>query len=142
MRVCQPGTVAFHRSMTSVIAYDDGVAVGAATFLNSSATKQEVNFVDGTVTNQGAYTAVFTGHFTSIDSVTIQAGSQHIGMDDFLLQYPGDGDVMQVAKGTAVAALIAGAHSDGHGGTLLTVGDGTVTLVGVDPTSLTADMFV
>lgn len=128
-----------------VSAYDDATLVGTATFTNSNTTRQLVDFVNKTATNQGSYTAVFTGTFASIDRISIDSTGSQIAMDDLLLRYAGTGtagDVIDVPNATDVAALIADATSDGAGGTVLTHSDGTLTLVGVNPASLSADWFV
>ena len=63
-------------------------------------------------------------------------------MDDLLLNYGAPGDVIDVSNGYDVAALAASAATDGHGGTLLTHSQGTVTLVGVDPWDVSEAWFV
>lgn len=128
--------------IVTVNAYDDGNLVGTAVFQNSQATKSLVSFVDGTATNQGAYIATFTGRFTSIDEVRISSPGLHIAMDDLVLRYSGsETDVIQVPIGTDLAALMATATSDGHGGTMLATAEGTLTIAGVLPASVNSSWF-
>jgi hypothetical protein len=126
----------------TITAYDDAIAVGTAVFTASPSDKVFIDFASESATGAAV---VFTGNFNSIDDVVLHASNfSTVLADDLLLKYvtPGDGDLIQVATGTDMTALLAGAQSDGDGGTLLTFDTGTVTLVGVDPATLTADMFV
>lgn len=119
-------------------AYDDGEAVGSATF----SLGQTKTFIDFS-------TAVeVTGRFTSVDTISVDGlGTyegdplSHVAMDDLTLSY-GEGDLIDVADGTDIAALIASAVSDGMGGATLSHDGGSLTLVGIAPEDVSADWFV
>lgn len=124
----------------TIEAYDDNVLVGTAT-LSLDPTQTFVVLAD--YSNAG-------NRFTSIDKVVIDGAGgtpwgsdgSHVAMDDLLLNYGAPGDVIDVSNGYDVAALAASAATDGHGGTLLTHSQGTVTLVGVDPWDVSEAWFV
>lgn len=91
------------------------------------------------------------GRFTSIDRVRIvnrgaDYGSNfNVAFDDIRIRYagtPGDGDRIDVPDGTNIAALVASAASDGHGGTLLKYQGGQLDLEGVAAGSVSAAWFV
>lgn len=122
-------------------AFDDSVSVGTATVALTGSVKTTINFAAGTAT--GTTSAVFTGRFTSVDKITFTTPGGNIAMDDFLLRYrDGEGDVIDVPAGTDIAALVASATSDGHGGTMLAHAGGTLDLVGVNPADVSASWFV
>jgi hypothetical protein len=54
----------------------------------------------------------------------------------------GGGDKIDVPVGTNIAALVASAASDGHGGTLLKDQGGQLDLQGIAPASVSADWFI
>jgi hypothetical protein len=122
----------------TVNAYDDDVLVGTATLVLDP-TKELIDF---------SLYADANNRFTSIDTVEIVGeggtgvGGEHVAMDDIVLAYGEPGDLIDVPDGCDITALLASAVSDGHGGTVLTCGTDTLTLTGVAPGELTADMFV
>lgn len=138
--------------LVTVNAYDDGQLVGTATLQLDSDVKSFVNFMAGTAT--GVDSAVFSGRFTSIDAISMDGTGgttqpsttgfgTHIAMDDLVLRYVSPGDNDKIDSGDqSVAALLASAASDGNGGTVLTHATGTLTLVGVAPSDVSADYFV
>jgi len=123
-------------------AYDDDAVVGSFT-LDVASSRVAIDFESGEV-DGGA--AAFTGYFTSIDKVLLDPlGSWNVAVDDIRLAYPGaaadGGDKIDVADGTDIAALVAGAASNGKGGTMLTHAQGKLELLGVDSGSVSADWF-
>lgn len=139
-------------------AYDEGLEVGTATIVLNPA-KTFVDFAAGTAV--GAVSAVFSGRFTSIDKVhldgsggtpapipgpgSIPGQGEQFAVDDISLVLPtttGDGDKIAVATGTDIAALVASAHDDGQGNTVLQTGGGSLTLEGVAPSLLSENWFV
>lgn len=137
----------------TIQAWDDGVQVGTATIV-LDITKAFVNFQAGTAT--GVDSASFSGRFDSIDEVRMDGtggtdadgivggpgggSGDNVAVDDLLLGFPGgDGDVIDVPAGTNVAALIAGATSNGTGSTVL---NGGLTLEHTNPGDVSASWFV
>ena len=126
----------------TVKAYDDDVLVGTANLLLDP-TKELIDF---------SLYADANNRFTSIDTVEIVGeggtnaglggGGEIVAMDDIVLAYGEPGDLIDVPDGCDITALLDSAVSDGHGGTVLTCGTDTLTLTGVAPGELTADMFV
>lgn len=129
-----------------VEAWDDGVKVGTAALDLLLATKSFVDFQAGTATN--VESASFTGRFNSIDEVRFVRNDGlniafWIDVDDLSLSMGAvEGDKIDLADGTDIAALVASAVSNGSGGTLLTHAGGTLNLVGVDPGAVSADWFI
>ncbi len=134
-----------------ITSYDDGVEVGNATIVLDP-NKVYLNFAEGTA--EGADSAVFTGRFTSVDTIRISAsggtsagldgGGTHVAFDDLTLAYtvPGDGDLIDLPWGLDPADIVASATSDGSGGTLLDSGIGTLQLLGVTPADVAEAWFV
>jgi hypothetical protein len=141
-------------------AYDDGVLVGTGTAYINGSGFFEYSSSDGFIDSGGAISSmgiIIGGRFTSIDKLEfVKAGANDFAVDDIKLAIE-DSDKIDVPDGTNIAALVASAASDGHGGTLLTipatyvVRDGrtsevspasTLDLLGVDPTSVKADWFI
>lgn len=119
-----------------------------------SSTPRDHNFDGATVdlvhqTSTGAAFAEFSGTFDSVSSVEIvEEHGNYFSIDDMKVLFPGTGtpavagDSIQVPVGTDIAALVASAASDNHGGTLLTYKGGTVDLTGIaDPHSVQASWF-
>ena len=136
----------------TVVAYDDGVAVGNATIVLNP-TQALVDFAARTAT--GAVSANFSGRFDSIDEVRmdsvggtpagLRGSGEQFGVDDITLVVPattGDGDKIAVASGTDIAALIASASVDGNDNTVLATDGGSLTLEGVSPSAVSQDWFV
>lgn len=92
--------------------------------------------------------------FDSVDEVTFRGvggtahgfpafgGGTQVVWDDIKLVFDGREDSIDVPVGTDIAALVAGAAPDGHGGTLLTYQGGHLTLQGIAPESVQADWFI
>jgi len=125
-------------------AYDDSILVGSVEL--SSVERVSVDFVNK-IEIGAVGTPVFSGHFTSIDAVRfVHLANNNIAIDDIKIVYPGipgdGGDRIDVADGTDIAALVASAVSNGKGGTMLTHSQGKLELLGVDPSSVSADWFV
>jgi len=126
----------------TVNAYDDGVLVGTANLLLDP-TKELIDF---SLYNDA------NNRFTSIDTVEIVSaggtdaglggGGTHVAMDDIVLAYGEPGDLIDVPDGCDIATLLDSAVSDGSGGTVMTCGTDTLSLTGVAPDMLTAEMFV
>jgi hypothetical protein len=135
----------------TVQAWDDGAQVGTATIVLDPV-KVFIDFQAGTA--PAADSATFAGRFTSIDEVRIfGAGGTPAGMggvdplvamDDLLLGFLSDGDVIDLAPGANVATVVASARSDGQGGTVISPGGGSgpLTLQGVAPAEVDASWFV
>lgn len=125
-----------YTSNLTIKAYDNGVLVGTANVGVDSVNMKLVKLADHSDANN---------RFTSIDRVEITGNGATMpgfAMDDLVLMYEEAGDVIDVADGTDVAALMASAQTDGSGGTILTHSQGTVNLVGVNPGDVSADWFV
>lgn len=50
--------------------------------------------------------------------------------------------MIDLSAGVNVTAMIANAVSSGNGGTILNTGLGTIDLVGIEPSEVSADWFV
>ena len=114
---------------------DDGQVVATLTVDNISEAKNFIEFGDD-------FLSVDTLKITAIQGVA-GAGSSFLAMDDLTLRYyDGDGDLLQVASAAEINTLLASATTDGAGNTILSSGNNSTTLLGVDPTQVTADWFI
>lgn len=126
----------------NLYAYDDENLVGGVTLEMFGFVKAEVNFLEGVAT--GVYSADFWGTFSSVDRVEFRHNYGPLAMDDLVVETFGTPvvDKIDVPNGWDIAELVASATSDGSGGTVLTHDEESVTLVGIDPSTVSADWFV
>lgn len=138
-------------SDVTVNAYDDGVLVGSVALGMRGGVKAEVEFLGLEPVATGVNYAHFSGgfaRFASVDRIEFVPNSGRLAMDDLVLQMDDAAqtydslDKIDVPDGWDIAELVASATSDGSGGTILTHDEGSVTLVGIDPTTVSADWFV
>ena len=128
----------------TIEAWDDGVQVGTVA-LTLDTDKVFVDFQAGTAPD--AISADFDGTFDSIDEVRIISTPAGLGfqvaMDDLAIErIVGDGDVIEVAPGSDIDAIVASAIDDGFGNAVITNGGQTMTLQGIDAADVNADWFV
>lgn len=129
---------ALDRLDLSIQGYDDGKLVATKSLQGLTEAKTLIIFDDS---------------FSSIDQVQITSTvvlndlnaefSAIVALDDLLLRFlDGDGDRLQVGAAKDIGRLVASAHGDGAGNTVLGSGNDALTLLGVAPAAVSDDWFV
>ncbi len=132
-----------------ITAYDDGWEVGSLSFDARIDAKVYVDFDQGIVSAPvGVVTdEIFSGSFRNIDKIVIQSASgAPVAMDELTLRTTSfrfeAADKIDVPNGFDLASYVASAVDDGDGNAVLTDGDNSLTLVGIQASIVSADWFI